>query len=146
MDEAVFEAAAGSMSTEGAITILTGNPTRRQGFFFDTHNRLADFWRHVKVSCFDSSRVAASFIESEKQFGEESNRYRVRVLGEFPLADDDTLIPYFLIEEAAKRDISAELSQDVFGGWTWRAACRATEVLWQSEEATCCWRRSRLGA
>ena len=116
VDEAVFEAAAGSMSTEGAVTILTGNPTRRQGFFFDTHNRLADFWRHVKVSCFDSTRVATSFIESEKQFGEESNRYRVRVLGEFPLADDDTLIPYFLIEEAAKRDISAELSQDVFWG------------------------------
>ena len=50
------------------------------------------------------------------QFGEQSNRYRVRVLGEFPLADDDTLIPYYLIEEASKRDISDTLSQPVYWG------------------------------
>lgn len=116
VEEAVFEAAAGSMSTHGAITILAGNPTRRQGFFFETHNRLKEFWRTRKVPCFESTRVSESFIAAEKQFGETSNRYRVRVLGEFPLADDDTLIPYYLIEEASKRDISDTLSQPVYWG------------------------------
>lgn len=32
VDQAVFEAAGGSMSTAGAITMLTGNPTRNTGF------------------------------------------------------------------------------------------------------------------
>ena len=116
VDEAVFEAAAGSMSTAGAITILAGNPTRRQGFFFDTHNRLSEFWHTVKVACTDSSRVSQEYIDGEKRFGEESNRYRVRVLGEFPLADDDSLIPYYLIAEAAKRDIALANSEPVFWG------------------------------
>jgi hypothetical protein len=41
------------------------------------------------------------------RYGEESNPYRVRVLGEFPKADDDTVIPYELIEAAATRDVVA---------------------------------------
>ena len=38
--EAVFEAAAGSMSGHKAVTLLLGNPVRSTGFFYDTHNRL----------------------------------------------------------------------------------------------------------
>jgi phage terminase large subunit len=41
------------------------------------------------------------------RYGEESNVYRVRVLGEFPKADDDTVIPYELIEAATVRDVVA---------------------------------------
>jgi phage terminase large subunit len=112
----VFEAAAGSMSTHGAITILAGNPTRRQGFFFNTHNQLKEFWKWRKVACSDSTRVAESFIASERTFGEGSNRFRVRVLGEFPLADDDTLIPFYMVEEASKRDISVMSSEPIYWG------------------------------
>ena len=34
----IFEAASGSMSGHNATTVLTGNPTRNTGFFYDTHN------------------------------------------------------------------------------------------------------------
>ena len=104
--EAVFEAAAGSMSGEEACTILLGNPTRSSGFFFDTHNRLKDQWWTRRVSCVDSPRVSAAYVEEMKQrYGEDSNAYRVRVLGEFPLSDDDTVIPMHLIEAAMARDL-----------------------------------------
>lgn len=104
--EAVFEAAAGSMSGEEACTILLGNPTRSSGFFFDTHNRLKGQWWTRRVSCVDSPRVSAAYVEEMKQrYGEDSNAYRVRVLGEFPLADDDTVIPMHLIEAAMARDL-----------------------------------------
>lgn len=104
--EAVFEAAAGSMSGEEACTILLGNPTRSSGFFFDTHNRLKDQWWTRRVSCVDSPRVSAAYVEEMKlRYGEESNAYRVRVLGEFPLSDDDTVIPMHLIEAAMARDL-----------------------------------------
>jgi len=104
--EAVFEAAAGSMSGEHACTILLGNPTRSSGFFFDTHNRLAEDWWTRRVSCVDSPRVSEAYVrEMAARYGEESNAYRVRVLGEFPLADDDTVIPIHLIDAAMNRDV-----------------------------------------
>jgi hypothetical protein len=104
--EAVFEAAAGSMSGEEASTILLGNPTRSSGFFFDTHNRLKDQWWTRRVSCVDSPRVSAAYVEEMRQrYGEDSNAFRVRVLGEFPLSDDDTVIPMHLIEAAMARDL-----------------------------------------
>jgi hypothetical protein len=44
------------------------------------------------------------------RYGEESNAFKVRVLGDFPASDDDVLIPYHLIEEATKRDIEVDLT------------------------------------
>lgn len=107
VDQAVFEAAGGSMSTAGAITMLTGNPTRNTGFFWRTHNLERDRWWTRRVGCVESPRVSADFIrEIAERDGENSNNYRIRVLGEFPLAEDDTLIPAELVDGAMGRDIT----------------------------------------
>src|SRR5690606_6100281 len=104
--EQVFEAAAGSMSGENATTILLGNPVRGSGFFYDTHHRLSGQWKTMRVSCEDSPRVSKAYIqEMAARYGEESNAFRVRVLGEFPLTDDDTVIPLELVEAAMQRDV-----------------------------------------
>jgi hypothetical protein len=106
--EQIFEAAIGSMSGEYATTILASNPVRTSGFFFDTHHKLADMWHTVAISGFDSDRVSDAFIHDvARRYGEDSNAYRVRVLGEFPKADDDTIIPFELVESARDRDIKA---------------------------------------
>jgi hypothetical protein len=106
--EAVFEAAAGSMSGHNALTILLGNPVRSSGFFFDTHNRLKDEWWTKRVSCVDSKRVSKEYVDDMKsRYGEESNAFRIRVLGEFPKSDDDTIIPMELLESAKHRDTRA---------------------------------------
>jgi hypothetical protein len=105
--EAVFEAASGSMSGHAAVTLLLGNPTRSSGFFYDTHNRLANEWTTFKVGCEQSPRVSKDYIdEMASRYGEDSNAYRVRVLGEFPRSDDDTMIPMDLIESARHRDVT----------------------------------------
>jgi phage terminase large subunit len=103
----VFEAAGGSMSTKGAITVLAGNPTRGNGFFYQTHTNpaLAKIWRRRTVSGFDSSRVTRDYIEEERAFGDQSNRWRIRVLGEFPEGDDDTLVQRAHVEAAVRRKI-----------------------------------------
>ena len=106
--EQVFEAAAGSMSGHNAMTILFGNPVRSSGFFFDTHNRLKDEWWTKRVSCVDSKRVSEEYVnEMKSRYGEESNAFRIRVLGEFPRSDDDTVIPMELLESAKQRDVVA---------------------------------------
>ena len=102
----VFEAGSGSMSTHGAITVLTGNPVRTTGLFYDTHHKLKANWWTYKVSCEDSPRVSQQFIDDmADRYGDESNAFRVRVLGEFALADEDTLIGRNLVEAAVGRDI-----------------------------------------
>jgi phage terminase large subunit len=102
--EQVFEAASGSMSTPGAITILAGNPTRTTGFFWRTHMLESHRWFCKRVSCLDSPRVDPAYGgEMAERYGVDSNRYRVRVLGEFPLAEGDTLIPSVLVEAAMQR-------------------------------------------
>lgn len=104
--EAVFEAAAGSMSGFNAVTLLLGNPVRSSGFFYDVFTRLSDEWTLFHVSCLDCKRVSSDYIEDMKsRYGEDSNAYRIRVLGEFPKADDDTVIPMELLELAKMRDV-----------------------------------------
>jgi phage terminase large subunit len=115
--EQVFEAAAGSMSGHNALTILLGNPVRSSGFFYDTHNRLRGEWWTRRVSCVDSPRVSDAYVaEMASRYGEESNAYRIRVLGEFPRSDDDTVIPMELLEAAQHRDVGVNPKAPVIWG------------------------------
>jgi len=114
--EAVYEAAAGSMSGHSATTILISNPTRNSGLFYKTHHELASDWYRLHVSCLNNPLVSADFIKQIKAtYGDTSNAYRIRVLGEFALADDDTLIPADLVDSAFDRDVSAGNEEMVYG-------------------------------
>jgi hypothetical protein len=104
--EPVFEAAAGSMSGHSATTILISNPTRNSGLFYKTHHELAANWYKIHVSCVDNPLVSSDFVAQIKAtYGEESNAFRIRVLGEFAAADSDTLIPASLVDAARTRDV-----------------------------------------
>lgn len=117
VDEAIFEAAVGSMSGMNATTLLAGNPVRTSGFFFDTHHKLKDMWFTVHVSAKDSDRVTDDFCEDVgRRYGFDSNAYRVRVLGEFPKSDDNTIIPFELVESARNREITIPDKQTVVWG------------------------------
>lgn len=115
--EAVFEAAAGSMSGERVTTLLLGNPVRSTGFFYDTHHKVKDHWTTFHVSCIASKRVSDKWVEEMRvKYGEDSNAYRVRVLGEFPVGDDDTIIPMDAIHAAIGRDVEPSPSTPVVWG------------------------------
>lgn len=107
--EQVFEAGAGSMSGHNCITLLMSNPTRISGTFFDCFHRLKHMWFTRHVSCYDSRRVAKDFIDDIiARYGEGSNAFRVRVLGEFPIKDDSTYISLELVEAAQRREIALD--------------------------------------
>ena len=114
--EAIFEAAAGSMSGHNALTLLAGNPVRTSGLFFDTHNRLQALWWTRRVSCHDSPRCTADFFEDmDARYGKDSNAYRVRVLGEFPLAEANVVIPFELLQASLTRDVRPQLVHSIWG-------------------------------
>ena len=117
IDEAVYEAAGGSMSSPGAVTVLIGNPTRSSGTFWRAHMLERDRWFTLKVSSADSKRVTPNFVaEMAQRYGTDSNAYRVRVLGEFPIADADTLIAASLVDDAMVRDVALDLSHPEIWG------------------------------
>jgi phage terminase large subunit len=117
--EAIFETSIGSMSGHNAVTILCGNPVRLSGLFYDTHNKPEVMlkWTRFHTSCEGHPNISLDFIEDVKaRYGELSNAYRVRVLGEFPMVDDDTVIPWYLIEAALNReDIMAKRIRSIWG-------------------------------
>ena len=105
--EPIFQSAAGSMSGHSATTILIGNPTRNSGLFFRTHHELREEWTTMHVSCENNPLVSSDFVKDIRNtYGENSNAYRVRVLGEFALHEDDTLIAAELVDSAMDRDVA----------------------------------------
>ena len=117
VDNIIFEVGEGAMSTEGAKTVMTGNPTRTSGYFYEAFNKMKDSFFTMKVSSQDSTQVGPKFIEDMKvKYGEDSNIFRVRVLGEWPEADDDVVIPLHLLQAAADRDqVAADTTPVVWG-------------------------------
>lgn len=116
--ESNFEAASGSMSGHNAVTILAGNPVRTTGMFFDVFNKpeMALDWVKISVSCVGHPNVSDDFLrQMGNQYGEGSNAYRVRVLGEFPLAESNAIIPYELAAAALNRDVKPVPVQSVWG-------------------------------
>jgi hypothetical protein len=112
----VFVAASGSMSGHNATTVLAGNPVRTSGLFFETHHELARMWRTIHISCVGHPRVSQDFLDDmEARYGLDTNDYRVRVLGEFPRADADAVIPFELLQLALSRDVQATLVRPIWG-------------------------------
>ena len=102
----IFEAGSSSMTSESATTLLLGNPVRSSGFFYDTHHKLSKDWETRVISSLDSKRVSKEFIEEiSVRYGRQSNQFRVRCEGKFPLSDEDAIIPRHLVESAVGRDV-----------------------------------------
>ena len=117
VDDIIFEVGEGAMSTEGAKTVMTGNPTRTSGYFYDAFNKMRDRFFTMKVASSDSTQVSETFMEDMKlKYGEDSNIYRVRVLGEWPEADDDVVIPLHILQAAAERKQEAAATTPVVWG------------------------------
>lgn len=105
IDDIVFEIGAGALSTEGAKAVLTGNPTKNSGYFYDTHHTLRHLWKTMVVNSEDVPRARGHIEDIIAKYGKDSNQYRVRVLGEFPTADDDTVIPLETVMASVDRDV-----------------------------------------
>ena len=110
----IFDSATGSMSGGDEIDggsaslVLAGNPLHNQGTFYDIFNtdQAAD-WTLFHVSCTESKRVSQAYIDAQerKYLGRDTNGFRTRVLGEFPLTDENTFIDFTLAMATLTRDV-----------------------------------------
>lgn len=92
VSDEVFEVVEGSLTGENYLRLLMANPTRTVGYFYNTHNKNKRLWRTHTFNAEESENVSKESIERKKEeYGEDSDAYRVRVLGQFPLTNTDAL-------------------------------------------------------
>lgn len=111
----VFQAIEGAMSGGAVVRLLMiGNPNTNTGEFADAFKDPSV--HKLTISAFDTPNVQAGktiisglitpeWVEMmRKKYGTENDVWRVRVAGEFPKRDSDTLIAYDLVEKAIGAD------------------------------------------
>jgi hypothetical protein len=111
--EEVFQVAEGALSTEGAFVVMAANPTRMEGYFYDSHHKMRDKWSALHWNGEASPLVSRAYVEDMAQkYGQDSAIYRIRVRGDFA-GNPDGVIPLDLIESAVDRNVKA------FGDVVW---------------------------
>ena len=101
VDDTIFEPVLGALSTPGAKLLMCGNPTQLSGFFYDSHHKNRTSYQALHIDGRQSSRVSQDFVQTIiRMYGEDSDVFRVRVAGEFPLQEDDIFIPLPLVENS----------------------------------------------
>lgn len=110
---------------EGAMTqadnkvILIGNMTKNSGYFYDTHfhEEIRKDWCCLHWDSSKSSRVDPSMPKYfANKYGMDSNVYRIRVLGEPPLQDDNTLIPLWAAEQCIGNEFEVASDEPLYLG------------------------------
>jgi hypothetical protein len=105
--DSIFEVARGALSTSGARVLMCGNPTSTSGYGFEAFHRNKHLWKSFTLSCVDSPLVSPDYIKEMKtEYGEDSDVYKIRVLGEFPSTSVNQLISRDSAEAAAIRQCS----------------------------------------
>lgn len=101
VSDTIFEPVLGSLSTPGARLLMCGNPTQLSGFFYDSHNKNRKSYATFHIDGRNSSRVSQDFVQTIiNMYGENSDVFRVRVAGDFPLQEDDIFIQLSLVEKS----------------------------------------------
>ncbi len=124
----IFEVVEGALTGEYNVIIMVGNPTRTSGYFYNAFNKNKELWKTFTLNAEKSSNVSKDVVElRRKQYGVDSDVYRVRVLGEFPRASSDALFSVEALDEAIKREVYADDGDEIWG----------LDVAWYGDDKCC---------
>lgn len=107
----VIEGATGTLETK---ELLCSNPTSLSGTFFNAFNRNKESYHRMTWNSLYYLQSVGGLVPDRvverlrKKFGEDSNMWRVRVLGEFPTAEGDSYIPFDWVYRAIDREIASQ--------------------------------------
>lgn len=107
----IFEPVLGALSTPGARLLMCGNPTQLSGFFYDSHNKNRASYKTFHIDGRKSTRVSQDFVNTIiNMYGEDSDVFRVRVAGDFPLQEEDIFIPLSVVEKSIMTEFTERIS------------------------------------
>lgn len=97
----VYNILKGNLTTPGSSMVQVSNPQRPSGAFYNLFNTKNKAYKLITLDAFGSPLISKSWIkEVEEEYGPTSDFYKVRVLGEFPSAAEETFIPADIVEAA----------------------------------------------
>ena len=104
VDDKIYEALESLLTQENSKIVLLGNPIRSEGYYYRTY--FDPTFYKIRISAFDTPNftgedmpdhvkkvmLSPEWVEDvEKKYGKDSNYYRSRVLGLFPVSDSEQL-------------------------------------------------------
>ena len=105
----IWEVSDGAMTTERAMWLVFGNPTRNTGRFRECFGRYAHRWQGKRIDARTCKMTnKAKLNEWVSDHGEDSDFVRVRVRGEFPRFGTNQLISSEAVDNARKADIGVD--------------------------------------
>ena len=108
----IFDTLYGTLSSGDTSFILVSNPVRSEGSFYNIFQRNTGDWDTFTFTSFGSPNVNQSWIdETRNYYGEDSDFYKMRVLGEFPIFSEAQFISTASVEDAMERKL---MPQDFF--------------------------------
>jgi len=108
IDQQVFDVIEGALTGDNFLFVMTSNPTRTTGTFFDSHNKKRSNYQHLHFDSEESNNVNKKWVKDmESKYGRESDVFRVRVKGEFPNVNATGLFSLSDLSEAVKRHADA---------------------------------------
>lgn len=109
VEQEIMEVVEGALTNAGAKLLMTGNPTKLSGTFYDAFHKDRTHYETFTMSSADSSLVSPEYCERiARRYGRESDVYRVRVEGLFPRGEPDTFIRLDEVEAAINRDVAPD--------------------------------------
>lgn len=103
ISDETFDILQRTLSTgNGGRFILTSNPTRSSGKFYEIFHRDGNtVWDTMYFNAFDCPHVSQDWIkEVIESYGEDSDQYRIGVMGQFPRATDTQFISAAIVDNA----------------------------------------------
>lgn len=133
VDDIIFEVGKGAMSTKGSKILMCGNPTRRTGYFFKAfYGDNSESWYKMTVNCEDIERCDREFIDDIiKEYGKDSDVYRIRVLGEFPTSEGSSFMDCTAIDKASHITMPKSTGKLVLGVDVARFGDDKTVLTWR---------------
>jgi hypothetical protein len=169
VDEDIFVASDGIVTSQGAKVLYIGNPTNTAGTFYNSF-RLEGVSK-ITVSAFDTpnfvkfgitlddirngtwqekitGELPAPYLitpewvaDKYKKWGENTPMWSARVMGEFPQQGDNTLIPLYKIELARNANIQIlDTDPEVIGADFARFGTDKTEYCYRKGSAVLDWK------
>ncbi len=106
LNKEIFDTLLGTLSYGDTCFALVSNPVRASGAFYQLFQKKPERWDLLTFTSFDSPNVDKEWIQEVKEYyGEDSDFYQMRVLGEFPVLDSSQFYPTNLIQDAIERTI-----------------------------------------
>lgn len=101
IDDTIWTAADGAMTTTGAMFLCFGNPTRNTGRFRECWRQFRHRWITRQVDSRRAKKANQAQIKGWiEDYGEDSDFVRVRVKGEFPRSGTTQLISQDLVDRS----------------------------------------------